>query len=207
VRLQIVALVRCGYCLSNRPPNRTQATQSATRKGRTVAASGILHQDQIKTRAAYILDSQHHSLARTRAGAILAVLIGKLYDAGSGNIFRSAIRIAHAQLATHETVHCSRPWACHLVGLLRDARFLSVTYLRTPDGKFEQGIYRAGPLLKKLVVALLKLHFPRAKDKQPNSRVNSTQQSSPPRTSRESFSHGWSIVKAAINKARGLPAP
>jgi hypothetical protein len=172
-----------------------------------VAASGILSQDTIQNRARYVLQAQHPDLARTKALGLLLLVIGKLYDSGKGNVFRGVIRIAHGQLATHETVHCSRPWTCHLVGRLRDARFLSVTYLRTPDGKFEQGIYRAGPLLKKIVVALLKLHFPRAKDKRPCSRVNSTQQSSPPRMSSQSFSHGWSMVKDAINKARGLPAP
>jgi hypothetical protein len=177
--------------------------------------SGILSQDTIQNRVRYVLQSQHPDLARTKALGLLLLVIGKLYDSGKGNVFRGVIRIAHGQLATHETIHCSRPWACHLIGLLEDARFLSITYLRTPDGKFDPGIYRIGPQLKRVIVALLKLRFPRDQEKKPSSRlrdagthrVNSAAQSSPQRLSSQSFSHGWNMVKDAINKARGHPAP
>jgi hypothetical protein len=180
-----------------------------------VAASGILSQDTIQNRVRYVLQSQHPDLARTKALALLLLVIGKLYEAGKGNIFRGVVRIAHGQLATHETVRCSRVWTCHLMKLLEGSGLLRVTYLRTPDGQFEPGIYQLGPQVKRIIVALIKLHFPRNKDKQPHSRlrnagthrVNSTEQSSPPRTSKESFSHGWNMVKDAISKARGLPAP
>jgi hypothetical protein len=180
-----------------------------------VANSGVISRDTIENRVRYVIQAQYPDLARTKALGLLLLVVGKLYEAGKGNIFRGVIRIAHGQLATHETIRCSRPWACHLIGLLEDTRFLSITYLRTPDGKFEPGLYKAGPLLKKIVVALLKVCFPRAKEPRPvnraasqgSSRVNSTLQSSPQRLSRQSFSHGWSMVKDAINKARGLPAP
>jgi hypothetical protein len=180
-----------------------------------VAASGILSQDTIENRVRYVLQSQHPDLSRTKALALLLLVVGKLYDSGKGNIFRGVIRIAHGQLATHTTVRCTRNWTCRSLKRLEVTGLLRVTYLRRPDGKFDPGIYRIGPQLKRIIVALLKLHFPRNQEKKPSSRlrnagtdrVNSTQQSSPPRTSRELFSHGWSMVKAAINKARGLPAP
>jgi hypothetical protein len=177
--------------------------------------SGILSQDTIQNRVRYVLQSQHPDLARTKALGLLLLVIGKLYDSGKGNIFRGVIRIAHGQLATHETVRCSRVWTCHLMKLLEGSGLLRVTYLRTPDGRFEPGIYQLGPQVKRIIVALLKLYFPRTQEKKPSSRlrgagtyhVNSTQQSSPPRMSSQSFSHGWNMVKDAINKARGRPAP
>jgi hypothetical protein len=180
-----------------------------------VAASGILSQDTIQNRTRYVLQAQYPDLARTKALALLLLVIGKLYEAGKGNIFHGVIRIAHGQLATHETIHCSRPWACHLIRSLEDARFLSVTYLRTPEGKFDPGIYRIGPQVKRIIVALLKLHFPRNQEKKPSSRlrdagthrVNSTEQSSPARISKEMFSRLKEMIQEQLNRARGLPAP
>jgi hypothetical protein len=180
-----------------------------------VAASGILSQDTIQNRVRYVLQAQHPDLSRTKALALLLLVIGKLYESGKGNIFRGVIRIAHGQLATHETIRCSRPWACHLIGLLEDTRFLNITYLRTLDGKFDPGIYRIGPQLKRIIVALLKLHFPRDQEKKPSSRlrdagtyrVNPTSQSSPPRMTKKSFSLLLGMVKTSIDKAKGLPAP
>jgi hypothetical protein len=142
-------------------------------------------------------------------------VVGKLYEAGKGNLFRGVIRIAHGQLATHETVRCSRVWTCHLMKLLEGAGCLKVTYLRRSDGKFDPGIYRIGPQLKRIIVALLKLHFPRNQEKTPERRlrdagthhVNSPSQSSPPKMSKQSFSLLVGMVKVEIAKARGLPAP
>jgi hypothetical protein len=179
-----------------------------------VAASGILSQDTIANRVRYVLQAQHPELARTKALALLLLVIGKLYESGTGNIFRGVIRIAHGQLSTHETVRCSRVWTCHSLKLVESAGFLRVTYLRCPDGKFDPGIYRIGPQLKRIIVALLKLHFPR-NEKRPDSRlrnagthrVNSTEQSSPARISKETFSRLKEMIQEQLNRARGLPAP
>jgi hypothetical protein len=179
-----------------------------------VAASGILSQDTIQNRTRYVLQVQHPDLSRTKALALLLLVIGKLYESGKGNVFRGVIRIAHGQLATHETVRCSRVWTCHLMKLLEVSGCLKVTYLRRSDGKFDPGIYRIGPQLKRIVVALLKLHFPNAKgskksgsDPTYNHHVNSKQQSSPSRMDRNSFTRLLGMVKASIDKAKGLPAP
>jgi hypothetical protein len=180
-----------------------------------VVVSRILSQDTIQNRVRYVLQAQHPELARTKALALLLLVIGKLYEAGKGNIFRGVIRIAHGQLATHETVRCTRNWTCQSLKRLEVAGLLRVTYLRRSDGKFDPGIYRIGPQLKRIIVALLKLHFPRNQEKKPSSRlrdagthrVNSTEQSSPQRLSRQSFFLLLGMVKASIDKARGLPAP
>jgi hypothetical protein len=179
-----------------------------------VVASGILSQDTIQNRVRYVLQVQHPDLARTKALGLLLLVAGKLYDAGRGNVFRGVVRIAHSQLASHETVRCSRNWACQSLKALELAGWLQVTYLRRPDGKFDPGIYRIGPQLKRIVVALLKLHFPNAKgskksgsDPTHNHHVNSKQQSSPSRMDRNSFTRLLGMVKAEIDKARGLPAP
>jgi hypothetical protein len=179
------------------------------------SASGILSQDTIQNRTRYVLQAQHPELARTKALALLLLVIGKLYESGKGNIFRGVIRIAHGQLATHETVRCTRNWTCQSLKRLEVAGLLRVTYLRRSDGKFDPGIYRIGPQLKRIIVALLKLHFPKNKEQKPDNRlrdagthrVKSTSQSSPARISKEMFSRLKEMIQEQLNRARGLPAP
>jgi hypothetical protein len=180
-----------------------------------VASSGVISRDTIENRVRYVLQVQHPDLSRTKALALLLLVIGKLYESGKGNVFKGVIRIAHSQLATHTTVRCTRNWTCQSLKRLELTGYLRVTYLRCPDGKFDPGIYRIGPQLKRIIVALLKLHFPRDPEKKPSSRlrnagthrVNSTEQCSPQRLSRQSFSLLLEMVKASIDRARGLPPP
>jgi hypothetical protein len=94
------------------------------------------------------------ALKRNQSPYLLRLLINKFYGSSHGSLFNSRVRASHAGLAADLAL--SRTWVCHLVAVLREAGWITTECPRLPDGKQEISIFRPGPMLKRLLVMLIK---------------------------------------------------
>jgi hypothetical protein len=114
------------------------------------------------------------TLKRNQSGETLRLILCKLYGANRGSLFHARMRCSHAALA--DSLNLSREWTCKLIGRLREAGWITTEARRLPDGTQEITIFRAGQMLKRLLVMLLK-----SQQRQRGSRVrvNDTAQKLP----------------------------
>jgi hypothetical protein len=114
------------------------------------------------------------ALKRNQSGETLRLILCKLYGANRGSLFHARLRCSHAALA--DSLDLSREWTCKLIARLREAGWITTEARRLPDGKQEVTIFRAGQMLKRLLVMLLKS---RQRKRGSNARVNETSQKTP----------------------------
>jgi DNA-binding Lrp family transcriptional regulator len=112
------------------------------------------------------------ALKRNQSGETLRLILCKLYGASRGSLFHAQMRCSHAALA--DSLDLSREWVCKLISRLRESGWITTEARRLPDGKQEVTIFRAGPMLKRLLVMLLK-----SKQRVGKSRVNDASQKIP----------------------------
>src|SRR5215203_5918042 len=112
------------------------------------------------------------ALKRNQSGETLRLILCKLYGASRGSLFHAQARCSHAALA--DSLDLSREWVCKLIARLREAGWITTEARRLPDGKQEITIFRAGAMLKRLLVMLL-----RSNQRFGKSRVNDSSQKVP----------------------------
>jgi hypothetical protein len=114
----------------------------------------ILTLDTILSATFFFSGKWTPSLKRNQSGETLRLILCKLYGASRGSLFHAQMRCSHAALA--DSLDLSREWVCKLVSRLRVAGWITTEARRSPDGKQEITIFRAGQMLKRLLVMLLK---------------------------------------------------
>jgi hypothetical protein len=114
------------------------------------------------------------ALKRNQSGETLRLILCKLYGTNRGSLFHARMRCSHAALA--DSLDLSREWTCKLIARLREAGWITTEARRLPDGKQEITIFRAGQMLKRLLVMLLKS---RQRKSGASARVNESSQKLP----------------------------
>lgn len=132
----------------------------------------MLTLDQIWSATFYFSGTWTPALKRSQARDTLRLIINKLFGANRGSLFHARVRCSHAALA--DSLDLSREWTCKLIARLREAGWITTEARRLPDGKQEITIFRAGRMLKRLLVMLLK-----SKQRVGKSRVNDASQKLP----------------------------
>src|SRR5829696_6211830 len=112
------------------------------------------------------------ALKRNQSGETLRLILCKLYGASRGSLFHAQVRCSHVALA--DSLDLSREWTCKLIARLRASGWITTEARRLPNGKQEITIFRAGAMLKRLLVLLL-----RSNQRHTKSRVNDTSQKLP----------------------------
>jgi hypothetical protein len=103
---------------------------------------------------------------------VLRKLICKLYGASQGFLFNARIRCSQAAIAAE--LGLTREWVNKLIKRLSRWGWIIKEAPRLPDGKQEVTTFRAGGMLKRLFVMLLK-----SRECSKKNRVNSRSQSFP----------------------------
>lgn len=129
--------------------------------------------DTIISASTFFAGKWSPALKLSQSRDVLRLLLNKLYGASQGNLFHARMRCSHAALAA--SCDLSREWTCTLIGRLRQAGWIVTSAPRLPDGRQEVTIFRAGRMLKRLLVMLLK-----SRQRHPQqSRVNDQPQKTP----------------------------
>lgn len=127
--------------------------------------------DTISNSATYFMGKWNKPLKLNQSNYVLSHIISKMFYASHGHVFNARIKASHAAIAG--AVDLTREWTCTLIGRLRDAGWLRTEAPRLPDGTQEITTFRPGPMMKRLLVMLLK-----SKQRSKN-RVNDRQQKVP----------------------------
>ena len=134
----------------------------------------ILTLDTILSATFFFSGKWTPELKRNQSGETLRLILCKLYGSSRGSLFHAQMRCSHAALA--DSLDLSREWTCKLIARLREARWITTEARRLPDGKQEITIFRAGQMLKRLLVMLLKSQ---QRKRGSSVRVNDTSQKVP----------------------------
>jgi hypothetical protein len=121
----------------------------------------------INNSASFFVAKWTPALRRNQSRDVLRLLINKLYGVSHGQVFAS-----HAALG--DALDLSREWTCTLIGRLRETGWIRTEARRLPNGTQEVTIFRAGRMLKRLLMMLVC-----ARQRQPASRVNDSSQKFP----------------------------
>jgi len=114
------------------------------------------------------------ALKRNQSGETLRLILCKLYGASRGSLFHAQVRCSHVALA--DSLDLSREWTCKLIARLRASGWITTEARRLPNGKQEITIFRAGQMLKRLLVMLLKSQ---QRQRGSSARVNDSSQKIP----------------------------
>jgi hypothetical protein len=161
----------------------------------TPSASSITL-DTLANAANFFAGKWSPELKRNQSRDVLRAVINKLYGASRGSMFYARMKCSHAALAA--TVDLSRPWTSELISRLRDAGWLRSSAPRLPDGTQEISTFRPGPLMKRLLVMLLK-----SKQRPTHSRVNDSRQRIPSKEQIEKNLHFLRQVQEQLAQKLG----
>ena len=115
---------------------------------------GVLTLDQIWSATSTFTVRWSAGLESNKAHRVLHYLLCRLYDEGRGQLVNASLTLAQTTLSTKLGI--SRQWIGELVGRLERAGWLEHTSLKLPDGTNSSTVFRAGRMLKRLLVMLAK---------------------------------------------------
>jgi hypothetical protein len=155
---------------------RTCQTKASLHSAREEAVmAGTLTLDTIISASTFFAGQWSAMLKGNQSRDVLRLVVSKLYGASHGSLFHARIRCSHSALA--DACDLSREWTCTLIGRLRQAGWIETHAPRLPDGKQEVTTFRAGRMLKRLLVMLMK-----SRQRHPQQhRVNDRKQELPTR--------------------------
>ncbi len=156
--------------------------------------SGTLTLDQIWSATSTFTVKWSRGLESNKAHRVLHYLLCRLYDEGRGQLVNASLTLAQTTLS--KKLGISRQWVGELVGRLERTGWLEHSSPKLPDGTNSSTIFRAGRMLKRLLVMLGKS---RRSEKLRNPPAKSTWHFSPLKREKEIFSF--------LAREKELPTP
>jgi hypothetical protein len=135
---------------------------------------GVLTLDQIWSATSTFTVRWSEGLESNKAHRVLHYLLCRLYDEGRGQLVNARLTLAQTTLS--KKLGISRQWIGELVSRLEQEGWLEHSSLKLPDGTNSSTIFRAGRMLKRLLVMLSKS---RRGEKRGNKPAKGTWQFSP----------------------------
>ena len=115
---------------------------------------GVLTLDQIWSATSTFTVRWSEGLESNKAHRVLHYLLCRLYDEGRGQLVNARLTLAQTTLS--KKLGISRQWIGELVSRLEREGWLEHSSLKLPDGTNSSTIFRAGRMLKRLLVMLSK---------------------------------------------------
>src|SRR6476659_6436951 len=115
---------------------------------------GFLTLDQIWSATSTFSVRWSAGLESNKAHRVLHYLLCRLYDEGRGQLVNARLTLAQTTLS--KKLGISRQWIGELVSRLEREGWLEHSSLKLPDGTNSSTIFRAGRMLKRLLVMLSK---------------------------------------------------
>jgi hypothetical protein len=115
---------------------------------------GSLTLDQIWSATSHFSIQWSEGIESNKAHRILHYLLCRLYDTGRGQLVNARLTLAQTTLA--KKLGISRQWVGELVSRLEKAGWVEHASQKLPDGTNSSTIFRAGRMLKRLLVMLAK---------------------------------------------------
>ena len=125
----------------------------ASRRGNGMGR-GVLTLDQIWSATSTFTVRWSEGLESNKAHRVLHYLLCRLYDEGRGQLVNARLTLAQTTLS--KKLGISRQWIGELVSRLEREGWLEHSSLKLPDGTNSSTIFRAGRMLKRLLVMLAK---------------------------------------------------
>lgn len=110
--------------------------------------------DQIWSATSTFTIKWSQGIESNKAHRVLHYLLCRLYDTSRGNLVNTSITLAQTTLS--KKLGISRQWVGELVGRLEREGWVEHSSPKLPGGMNGSSIWRAGRMLKRLVVMLLK---------------------------------------------------
>jgi hypothetical protein len=114
--------------------------------------SGVLALDTILSATDFFSTKWSQGIESNKAGRVLRFLVCRLYDEGRGQLVNAQLTLAQTTLS--KKLGISRQWIGELVGRLAREGWLEHYSPNLPDGTNGSTIFRAGRMLKRLLVML-----------------------------------------------------
>jgi len=156
--------------------------------------SSTLTLDTILSATDFFSTKWSQGIESNKAGRLLRFLICRLYDAGRGQLVNAQLTLAQTTLS--QKLGISRQWVGELVSRLERAGWLEHSSPKLPDGTNGSTIFRAGRILKRLIVMLSKS---RRGEKRVNKPANTRWHFSPTKVEKE--------ISSILAKEKALPTP
>jgi hypothetical protein len=115
---------------------------------------GSLTLDQIWSATSHFSIQWSEGIESNKAHRILHYLLCRLYDAGRGQLVNARLTLAQTTLS--KKLGISRQWVGELVSRLERAGWVEHASQKLPDGTNSSTVFRAGHMLKRLLVMLAK---------------------------------------------------
>ena len=116
--------------------------------------SNVLALDNILSASEHYLAHWSTGLESNKAGRLLRYLVCRLWDQGRGKLVKAQLDLAQSTIA--RKLNISRQWTGELVARLAAAGWIEYHSSKLPDGTNSRSVWRAGRLLKRLLVMLSK---------------------------------------------------
>ena len=116
--------------------------------------SGVLTLDQIWSATSHFSIEWSEGIESNKAHRILHYLLCRLYDEGRGNLVNATLTLAQTTLS--KKLGMSRQWIGTLVHRLGEAGWVEHYSPKLPNGTNGSTVWRAGRMLKRLLVMLAK---------------------------------------------------
>ena len=154
----------------------------------------ILTLDTILSATDFFSTKWSQGIESNKAGRVLRFLVCRLYDEGRGQLVNARLTLAQTTLS--KKLRISRQWIGELVKRLERAGWVEHTSQKLPDGTNSSTIFRAGRMLKRLLVMLSKSQHRKSLMTTP---AKSTWHFSPRKLEKR--------ISSILNKEQALPAP
>jgi DNA-binding Lrp family transcriptional regulator len=115
---------------------------------------GVLALDTILSATDFFSTKWSQGIESNKAGRVLRFLLCRLYDEGRGQLVNARLTLAQTTLS--KKLGISRQWIGELVGRLERAGWVEHFSPKLPDGTNSSTVFRAGRLLKRLLIMLSK---------------------------------------------------
>jgi Mn-dependent DtxR family transcriptional regulator len=116
--------------------------------------SGVLALDTVLSATFHFTTKWSNNLQSNKARDLLRYVVCRLYDEGRGQLMNAHLSLAQTTLA--HKLGISRQWVGELVNRLDREGWIEHQAPKLPDGTNGSTMFRAGRMLKRLVVTLLK---------------------------------------------------
>jgi len=110
--------------------------------------------DQIWSATSTFTVKWSEGIESNKAHRVLHYLLCRLYDTGRGNLINAHLTLAQTTLSKKLSI--SRQWVGELVSRLDREGWIEHSSEKLPDGTNGSTVWRAGRMLKRLLVMLLK---------------------------------------------------
>lgn len=118
----------------------------------------VLALDTVLSATFHFVRKWSPDLTRNQSRDLLRLLLCRLYDQGRGNVVCAQLTLAQGTLA--QKLGLSRQWVGILVSRLADAGWIEFSAPWVGEGMQGSTVFRAGRLLKRLLIMLLKSKLP-----------------------------------------------